>query len=366
MGLVVRFFRHSVVVSMWIYWVILFSVSLVLAALIQCVIAVLFTRYFLALGTETSEDGDPKLAEPSAAILMSVRGADPSLIPSVSGALSQTHSNYQVHVVVDHDSDPAWEVLQRVKKSLPTGDKLHLHVMSPPSPRCGLKCHSLVQAVESLPDDIEHVALLDADVVPQANWLENLTRPLRNPEVGGVTGAQWFEPSMDAPVASWWRSVWNAGAMIPTIYYANPWAGSFSIRLDDLKRSGLLDAWKRSIVDDGPIRDCLDQLGKRIVFAPALIMINRENCGLDYVSRWTTRMLTWSRLHESTFWLTQVHAYFSNFVLGANIVILITSIAFLAIGSGSWLDLLITCIGLIAAGALCVWAYISSRTLRPA
>ncbi len=121
------------------------------------------------------------------------------------------------------------------------------------------------------------------------------------------------------------RSLWNAGALVPTAVLANPWAGTCALRVADARKAGLVDIWRQSIVDDGPLRKAITPLGKHIVFNPELIMVNRENCTVDYVNRYVPRMLTWSRIYEKTYISTFLH-----------MVLLV----------GSWL----ACAGLVIAG----------------
>ncbi len=237
---------------------------------------------------------------------MSVRGCDPSLEKCLRGLLEQTYQNYRVYVVVDHVSDEAWGRVQQVKREYDTCDRLVILELDEPPNSCSLKCSSLVQAIGQLPDDTELIVMIDADVIPHQEWLMQATSPLGDPEVGVVTGNQWFEPSGDS-AGSLLRSLWNAGALVPTAILANPWAGSCAMRLSDVRQAGLVDIWKRSIVDDGPIRNACKPLGKHIVFNPELIMVNRENCTRQYVNRYVPRMLTWSRIHERTFVNTFVY-----------------------------------------------------------
>ena len=128
------------------------------------------------------------------------------------------------------------------------------------------------------------------------------------------------------------------------------------MRVDDVRQSGLLDTWQRSIVDDGPIRQAVKKLDLEIRFSPSLVMVNRESCTFGYVNRWVTRMLTWSRLYESTFFLSMLHAVFSNAVMGANFGLLIYSAA---VGNG--IAFSVALVGLILSGILSVAAYVESR-----
>ena len=270
------------------------ALLLIGAALIQGSIALTFGRWFV----KKKSTALPPEKQELAAVIMSVRGCDPSLRDSLKGILSQDYKAYEVHLVVDHPTDLAWNFVHEIKSKLDKRDVLTIHELQDPSETCSLKCHAIVQALGELPRQTRFVALLDADVTPHETWLAELTGPLRDPKVGGVTGCQWFEPESPAGIGSLTRSTWNAGALVPTVYFSNPWAGSFAMRAEDLEAAGLAEIWSHSIVDDGPIKKAINDIGLRIEFAPSLIMINREPCTLAYANRWVTRMLTWSRLYE--------------------------------------------------------------------
>ena len=338
------------------------ALLLISAATVQLVIAALFRKRFISVCREEQSKKQTAEGKPSspAVILMSLRGNDPSLRDSLEGALSQEYGGqYQVRVVVDHATDPAVPLLAELQENHANGNRLSYSVMESPAKTCSLKCHSLSQSVSELPAEIEYVALLDADVRPHSTWLTELARPLTNDEtIGGVTGTQWFEPSTGAGVGAWLRSVWNGGATILTIHFANPWAGSFAMRHADLVASGLIERWQKSMVDDGPIRAAMKSIDKRICFAPSIVMVNGERCTLRYTLNWAARMLTWSRLYEPTFWITILHALFSNFVMLVNFSVLAT-------GLFGWLPpvtIWISLAALIVAGTECAVAFCLSRS----
>lgn len=293
--------------------------------------------------------------QPKTAVILSVRGCDPSLERCLRGLLNQSHSNYLVSVVVDHISDEAWLRVQHIKREFDTFDRMTVLELENPLNSCSLKCSALVQAIEVLPDDVELIVLTDADVVPHNEWLMQATSPLCDPRVGVVTGNQWFEPTGDS-AGSLLRTLWNAGALVPTAVLANPWAGSCAMRLSDIRAAGLVETWKRSIVDDGPIRDAFRPLGKHIVFNPELIMVNRENCTTGYVNQYVPRMLTWSRLYERTFVNTFLYMLTLVFWFLATTV---TGVASLI--AGNWLAAGICGLAMLVNSGLNVLAYVVTR-----
>jgi glycosyltransferase involved in cell wall biosynthesis len=248
---------------------------------------------------------------PEAVVILCVRGHDPFLADTIRALARQDYANYRLLIVVDHQLDPAWRVVTQVKQELGlNGSQLELQELEQRHERCGLKCSALLQALESLSTSTTTdrvIVTVDSDAIPEPSWLMHLLQPMVDESVGATTSNQWFEPRSWA-LGSWVRAVWQAGAIVPTAMLSNPWAGSFAIRHSDILSSGLMDDWRTSIIDDGPVRENLQQLGKRIEFVPQNVVINREDCSLAFCFRYVTRMLTWSRLFESTFWITGLHA----------------------------------------------------------
>ncbi len=249
------------------------------------------------------------------AVLICVRGCDPTLQETIRAVLDQNFDDYRVHVVVDHRTDDAWDLLHSLKDEYDLERRLEIHEMPSPRSDCGLKCQALVCGLSKLAAGTQYLALLDADVRPHQNWLKELTGPLVDPSIGVSTGNQWFEPATPASSGGLTRSLWNAGALVPTVFFQNPWAGSLAMRMDDVRKSDLESIWRRSLVDDGPIRDAIRKIGLKVHFSPSILMMNRERATLPFVRRWIGRMLTWSRLYERTFFATVIHASISSAIL---------------------------------------------------
>lgn len=255
---------------------------------------------------------------PAVAVVMCVRGCDPFLQDTIVALGRQSYSDYQVIVVVDHRQDPAWSVLESLQQALdPTSEWLEIQELQDHCGSRGLKCSALLQAIRSLPQPV--VVTIDSDAIPHADWLQRMVQPLQDKQVGAVTSNQWFEPD-SWNLGTWVRSVWHAGAVVPTAVLGNPWAGAFAMRRQDMIDGGLLEAWEQSVIDDGPVRQTLHRLKKRLVFVPANFSINREDCSLAFAFRYVGRMLTWSRLYESTFWITLIHMLT---VVGTHVVVLV-------------------------------------------
>ena len=251
-----------------------------------------------------------------AVVILAVRGCDPTLENTVRGLLNQNFRSYQVIVVVDSRTDPAWEMLQQWKVEFDHDDRMLITLMDPPRPHCSLKCSALIGAVEMLPVQTQWVAFVDADVDVHPDWLADVLGPLTDSGVCVSTGNQWFEPSDPNASGPMLRSIWNAGALVPSVLLEHAWAGSMAVRYEDLIVSRLIDDWKTAIVDDGPMANFAQQMNGRIHVSPKLIMVNREDCSTTFATSWITRMLTWSRIYESTFPITCLHAGISAVLVG--------------------------------------------------
>ena len=326
-----------------------FAWLLVGAAVVQLLVAYCYCQYFKQLNVTRM----PEAQQSGVSVIMCIRGCDPTLRKSLINILDQDFRDYLVHVMVDHREDIAWRIVHEIKQEFDVDDRLQIHEMTTPFETCGLKCSALVQGLGELAPDTRYVALLDADVATHGGWLSELIGPLENDRtIGAVMGSQWFEPPVDANWGAFVRSSWNAGALVPTVLFRNPWAGSLAMRLEDIHRAELAKVWRFSMIDDGPVRNALEEIGLRMHFAPSLIMINREDCTFDYAWRWVARMLTWSRLYETTFFLPIMHALFSNTVMLINFGLLGWGLVVADFGLVTAMGL-----GLISSGLLSVSAY---------
>ena len=62
----------------------------------------------------TAKGFKPPQPLPEIAVLLPLRGADPSLEACLKGLLAQDYPTYQVHIVIDSAEDPAQAVVARV------------------------------------------------------------------------------------------------------------------------------------------------------------------------------------------------------------------------------------------------------------
>ncbi|HUG71176.1 MAG TPA: glycosyltransferase family 2 protein [Pirellulaceae bacterium] len=247
-----------------------------------------------------SADVTPDDELPKAAILLCLRGADPSLPSCLRRLLCQDYPDYELFVCVDSKSDPAWDVVQSTILKLKARN-IHVSPLRYRRSTCSLKCSSLVQLVDELNDSHEVIVLADADLESHPTWLRELVAPLADSRTGATFGNRWFLPAA-ACFGSLVRQLWNAPGLVVMNTLEIPWGGSLAIRSDVFRRGGLRDIWTRSIVDDGPVRTAVKAQDLKLRYIPSVTMANREECSLGSAYNFIRRQMTWTCTYVPLWW----------------------------------------------------------------
>jgi hypothetical protein len=272
----------------------------------------------------------PDDACPSVAVVLCLRGPDPFLRDTLRALLDQDYPAYDVHLVVDHEDDPARRTAEEVVRASGATSVI-LETLRERRMTCGLKCSSLIQAVSRVLDTHEVVALIDADVVPHRTWLRELVAPLADPAVGAATGNRWYMPAGPS-LGSLVRHLWNVPAVGQMVCYGIPWGGSLAVRTAAVRAADLLRQWEKGLCEDVPLYSALRGCGLRVAFVPSLLMVNRETTGLGGFLRWVRRQLLLARLYHPHWGLVLLHAAAVTLVPAA---LLATLPAALLLGDGA-------------------------------
>ena len=296
-------------------------VALGMLAMWHLVLAAAFARMLDAFRPDVVDDS----RLPFASVLLPLRGADPSLAAGIARLLDQDYPAYDVHIVIDHEKDPAWDLVHRFLREHPTS-QVHVGVVGTRSTTCSPQCSALIQAMSRLDPRSEIVVIMDGDVLTHRSWLRELVAPLLRGDVGVAHGNRWFMPTHDTWGALV-RTLWNAGAVVPMHLLGIPWAGSMAIKKSVLVSSGLLELWPRTIVPDAPAKKRLSDMGLRIQFVPSLMMINRENCDLRFSHDFMKRQMLWTRLYHPHWGPVVIHAIVMLLVLAVSAALAIVGIA---------------------------------------
>lgn len=253
---------------------------------------------------------------PKAAVLLSLRGADPTLANCLRRLLKQDYPNYELLIAVDSETDPAWQLVQTTLRET-QATNVRVRTLRNRLSTCSLKCSALVQLVDDLDDSHKVIALADADLVSHPTWLRELVAPLTNPQIGVTYGNRWFLPTQGW-LGSMIRQLWNAPGLVVMYLFGIPWAGSMAIRADVFYRGRIRDKWAHSIVDDGPVRVAVKSQKLKLHFVPSLVMANREECDLPFAYNFLRRQLTWTRTYITGWWVAMF--LYMSFALGVSVL----------------------------------------------
>ena len=129
------------------------------AAIAHMLCAVYFRTKVILQPAKSHADGNGL-----ASILMSIRGADPSIEESLIQLLNQDYADYEIHLVVDHRRDAAWNLVHEIKEAFDHDCRLNIHEMKKPLKTCGLKCSALLEGLSEIHPNTKYLVLIDADV----------------------------------------------------------------------------------------------------------------------------------------------------------------------------------------------------------
>lgn len=274
------------------------------------------------LGSNVVAKFDDSFA-PNVAIILCVRGSDPSLVKCLAGIAQQDYLNYEIHVVADDPQDPALQTVREFfsQKELPPAT---IHVLSEHDQSRSLKCSSIICGVSELDDSIEVVALIDADTIADRNWLNDLVQPLADPSIGATTGNRWFAPAQKS-LAAEVRQAWNAAAICQMTCYQIPWGGSLALKRSTIQLCELLKNWSDAFCEDTMLTRILKAKGLRMVRVPTLVVANDESTTMTGTYQWIVRQLLTVRLYHRDWPLVLLHGAF----LGMCMIAVLTAIVML-------------------------------------
>ena len=274
----------------------IFFVGLGIYSLTQIVFVTAY--FFRNHRAQTIALPDEKL--PKAAVVVSLRGADPFLLDSLKRLLQQDYPRYEVRFVIDSRHDPAWAVAEQAIRETVAGHASIEEFLNDPNDGI-INCTNAkaVQAVRRLDDSVEIIAMMDGDAMPGSLWLRDLVAPLViDKTIGATYGNRWFLPERGG-WGSMCRFVWNAASVPPMDLLKMPWGGCFAIRADAVRAGKLVDQWARQIALDAASKGALEKQGLGLKFVPQLMMVNTEECSLSYCVNFVRRQLTWTMLYHS-------------------------------------------------------------------
>ena len=231
---------------------------------------------------------------PKAAIIAPHYGWDADTEAHVKGLLHQDYAGaYEVFFVTHQKADSGHDVsyphLCEIAEPHP-----NIHVLLAPNivendlPR-SQKVQNLLTAIEKLPDDIEVIAFVDADVAIRENWLTLLVNPLQKSDIGTTVGGRFYFPQ-----------TWNIASLVESIWvnfqmsvqgdhrYTMVWGGSNAFRREMLEKAKILQRWNEATIEDLNTTLAMRDVKQKVHFVPDCVAVTR------------TANRTWHQIFEFT------------------------------------------------------------------
>lgn len=240
---------------------------------------------------------------PKVTVILTLRGDDSTLSSCIHGLLYQDYPNYNIKIIIDSDTDPAWSIVNQIIKNNPSHISVNVSSLIDRLETCSLKCSALIQAVSELDQECEIIAFTDGDIDIPSYWLRHLVIPLANPKISVTTGNRWYSPT-GKQWGSLVRMLWCAYHAVPFMHLLGMvWGGSFAIRKKTLDEIKILSTWSKVFSDDCSLSALTKAYKLRVYFVPSLLMVNREECELNNCINWISRQYLTFSLTLPYYWL---------------------------------------------------------------
>jgi ceramide glucosyltransferase len=268
-------------------------------------------------------------------VICPCKGIDVGLEANLAALLSQDYPDYELVFVIAQREDPAGSFIEGAISLSGMQEKATLVIAGSSSGR-GEKINNLLKALSRVSERSHVLVFADSDACPAPDWLDNLVRPLADPQVGACTGYRWYLPVK----GGFWSSLlsaWN-GSVATTLgdHGRNfAWGGSTAITRDVFDSAGVADAWSKAVSDDYALTRAIQKAALGIRFVPQCLLVTREDASLRSLLEFTTRQVIITRVYRPAAWWVGIisHSLFAVCFFG-QIVALAGKVMMQAGGSG--------------------------------
>lgn len=235
------------------------------------------------------------------AVIVPVAGLGEPIEASIHSLLNQTHSSFEVVVVLRDAEDPAAAAVQAAIR----GKAAATCVFAGPAMACGQKNHNLLAGVAEVGDRAEVLVFADAGHVFPAGWLDRLVAPIGRGEAEVTSGYHAVRPAN--------------GKFVPWIYAAcvemmhvtqnapglrQPWGGAMAISRPTFERLKVADTWRTSVVDDVSLARVLRAHRVKVLLVPLLrLETSVATLNLHDLFEWLVRQLQYIRFIFPGSWI---------------------------------------------------------------
>lgn len=231
---------------------------------------------------------------PKVAIIAPHYGWDDATAEHATSLLHQDYDgDYRIYFVT-HDMDGSgydvsYPHLQELVKDVPYADVyLAPNIIDNNLPR-SQKVQNLITVIEKLPQDVEVIAFVDADVSIQKDWLKLLVTPLQDQSIGATVGGRFYFPqtwNFPSLVEATWVNFQMA--LQGDHWLTMVWGGSNAFRREFLEKGQILQRWEQATIEDLNTTRAVRDVKKKIHFVPDCVAVTR------------TSNRTWGQIFEFT------------------------------------------------------------------
>ena len=199
------------------------------------------------------------------------------------------HIYYVTHEMQDTGHDVSYPHLKKLVQDVPHADVcLAPNIIDNNLPR-SQKVQNLITVIESLPENVEVIAFVDADVAIQKDWLTLLVTPLQDKTIGATVGGRFYFPQ-----------TWNFPSLVEATWVnfqlalqgdhklTMVWGGSNAFRRDFLEKGQILQRWEHATIEDLNTTRAVRDVKCKIHYVPDCVAVTR------------TANRTWRQIFEFT------------------------------------------------------------------
>ena len=247
-------------------------------------------------------------SHPPVSILKPLKGLDDNLFDNLESFCRQDYPEYEIIFSLEDYNDPAYKVASKVR------DKYRDKDISIIIARCnaGLnpKVNNLIPAYKS--SKYELLLISDSNVMVDKNYLKNIVKYMKDPEVGLVSNI--IKGVGARTIGSVFENLHLNSFIAGSVCFLDRLLGmpcvvgkSMLMRKSDLEAIGGLKAVKDFLAEDYIIGDKMRKRGKKVILSGHMINNVNEYCGLR---KFFNRHIRWGKIR----WKIGGIKYFSELI----------------------------------------------------
>ncbi|WP_198376924.1 glycosyltransferase [Neoroseomonas rubea] len=239
-------------------------------------------------------------AEGRVSLLLAVTGRTDGLPPLLAALARQTLRPRRLIAAVESEADPAFAQLRELAPRLPFPVEI---VVAGLDESRSQKATNLIAGLRRIDDQDDALVLLDADILPQDQWLSWLATPALNGTAEVVTGYRWHALDGAGPARHLVAWLDRALALGPRFVASGlVWGGSVALSRAAIARMNLEGALARTFSTDGAISRRARALHLRVLTRRAVLVPTPPEGGDREAIAFKRRQLQIVRVYVPRLW----------------------------------------------------------------